>query len=106
MEKIWKNNPTIVLNILYIEKKCHVLISKINRNCEKKVLWKIPNVEKEKLFALLRWITSKHDGDFYCLNYLHSLRTEKKVKSHQKVCKNKYFCGIVLPSQKDNILTF
>ena len=40
-----------------------------------------------KLSALLRGITSKHDGDFYCLNCLHSFRAENKLKSHQKVYK-------------------
>ena len=28
---------------------------------------------------------------------------EKKIKSHEKVCKNKDFCGIVMPSDKNNI---
>ena len=32
----------------------------------------------KELFTLLRGITPKHQGDFYCLNYLNSLRTEKK----------------------------
>ena len=35
-------------------------------------------------------------GGFYCLNYLHSFRTENKLKSNEKVCKNKDFCGIVM----------
>ena len=52
----------------------------------------------------LRGIKPKHHGDFYCLNYLHSFRTEKKLKSHEKVCKNKEFCGILMPSEKDNLL--
>ena len=60
----------------------------------------------KKLSILLRGITSKHHGDFYCLNCLHSLRTENKLKSHEKVCENKDFCGIVLPPKKDNILKF
>ena len=55
---------------------------------------------------LLREITSKHQGDFYCLNCLHFFRTENKLKSHEKVCKTKDFCGIVMPSEKDNILEF
>ena len=62
----------------------------------------IPSEEKEgwhylavkKLFTLLRGITSKHHGDFYYLNCLHSFKTEIKLKSHGKVCKNKDFCGI------------
>ena len=60
----------------------------------------------KKLSALLHGIKSTRKGDFYCLNCLHSLRTENKVKSHEKVCKNKDFCGIVTPSEKDNILEF
>ena len=54
----------------------------------------------KKLSALLRGITSKHQGDFYCLNCLHSFATKNKLKSHEKVCKNKEFCGIVLPTPK------
>ena len=59
----------------------------------------IPNEEKEgwyylavkQLSALLRAITSKHKSNFYCLNCLHSFRTENKIKSLGKVCKNKFF---------------
>ena len=95
----------------------------------------IPNEEKEvrkgksegrrhylaikKLSALLGRITSKK-GDFYCLNCLHSFRTENKLKYHENVlcktkdfcglckvlCKNKDFCGYVMPSEKDKILEF
>ena len=51
----------------------------------------IPNKEKEgwhciavkKLSELSRGITSKDHGDFYCLNCLHSFRTEHKFKSHE-----------------------
>ena len=60
----------------------------------------------EKTSALLTGMISKHHGDFYCLNCLHSLRTENKLKSHEKVCKNKDFCGIVLSSEKDIVLEF
>ena len=56
--------------------------------------------------TLLRRITSKHHGYFYCLNCLHSFRTENKLKSHEKVCKNKDFCGIVMPTEKNQILKF
>ena len=107
-----KNYPTVALNILYIKEKeiCPVHISKINLNCEKQV---IPNEDIEgwhylavkQLSTLLRGITSKYYGDFYCLICLHSFRTENN-KCLEKVCKNKYFCGIVPPSEKDNILEF
>ena len=60
----------------------------------------------KKLPALFHGITSKHKGDFYCLNCHHSFRIENKLKYHEKVCKNKDFCRIVMPSKKDNILKF
>ena len=72
----------------------------------------IPNEETEewhylalsKLSALLNGTTSKRQGDFYCLNYLHCFRKENKLKSHEKICKNKDFCRIVIPSEKNNVL--
>ena len=51
-------------------------------------------------------IISKHKDGFYCLNCPHPLSTENNLKSHEKVCKNKDFSGIVMPSQKDIILEF
>ena len=33
-----------------------------------------------KLSALPRGVTSKHDGDFYCLRCLHSFRTKSKLE--------------------------
>ena len=56
--------------------------------------------------STLRGITSKHHSDFYCLNCLYSFRTKNRIKSLEKVCENKDFCGIVMPSEKDNILEF
>ena len=38
------------------------------------------------------------------MNCLHSFRAENKLKSQEKVCKNKDFCGILISSEKDNIL--
>ena len=61
-------------------------VSKHNANCEKQViLLMIPNEEKwrylaaKKLSALFRGITSKHRGDFYCLNCFHSFKTKRKL---------------------------
>ena len=107
-----KNNSATALNILYIKE---IEISPaFNSNCEKQIiLLMFPNEEKEgwlyiitlshycyfKLSTLLHGMT-KHDGGFYCLNCLHSFITEDKLKSHEKVCKNKVFCGIVILSEK------
>ena len=52
-------------------------------NREKEGWWDYLAVKK--LSALLHRITSKNKGDFYCLNYLHSFRTENKLKSHENV---------------------
>ena len=59
----------------------------------------------EKLTSLLKEITSKNNGDFYCLNYLYSFRTKKR-QSHKKVCENKDFWNIVMPSGETKILEF
>ena len=107
----------MALNILYIKEKekCPAYISNHNSALEKQIiLLMIPNEEKEgwhylavkKLLALFHGITSKHKGDFYCLNCLHSFKTENRLRSHEKVCKNKDFRGIVMPSEKDNVLEF
>ena len=74
----------------------HAYVSKHISNRENNViLLMIPNREEwdylagKKLSALLRGITSKNNGDFYCLSYLHSFR--KKIESHEKVCETKIF---------------
>ena len=38
--------------------------------------------------------------------FFHSFREDYSLKSHEKFCKNKDFCGIVMSSEKDNILEF
>ena len=62
----------------------------------------IPNGEEcyylviKKISALLRGISTKHDGDFYCLNCLHLFRPKNKLEYYKKVCKNKDFCCVVI----------
>ena len=112
-----KNNPTDALNILYTKKKelLPAYISKHDSTRKKQIiLLMISNKEKKgwhylvvnKLHTLARGIKSKHHGGFYCLSYLHTFRTENELKSHEKVCKNSDFCGIVMLSEKDKILEF
>ena len=60
-------------------------------------------LQQKKLSALLRGTTSKHHSGFYCLNFLHSFATENKRESHKKVCENKNFCNIVMPSEDTKI---
>ena len=82
-----KNNYTIALNTLYSKEKeiCPAHISNHNSTRERQIiLLMILNEEKEgwyhlaveNLSALLRGLTSKHHGDFYCLNCFHYFRAE------------------------------
>ena len=99
-KKFEKNNITIALNVFYAKKEkiYPAYVSKHNSNREKQViLLMIPNRKEchhlpvKKLLALLRGITSKHYGDFYCLNCFHSFRTRNDLECHKKVCENKDF---------------
>ena len=112
-----KNKPTIAFNILYTKEKeiLPAYISKHNLTCEKQIiLLIIPNEEKagwnylavEKLSALLHKKTSKHKSDFYCLNCINFGGTERKLKIHEKMCKNKDFCGVEMPSERNKVLKF
>ena len=56
------------------------------------------------LSALFRGITSKHDGDFYCLNYFRSYTTENKLKKHKNVCENHDYCYVEMPEEDNKIL--
>ena len=47
--------------------------------------WHYPAVKS--LSALLKEITSKHDGDFCCLNCLHSYRTKDRLKNMKMYAK-------------------
>ena len=60
----------------------------------------------KKLAALLWEITSKHEGDFYCLNYFRSYSTEKKLKKHHNVCKNHDYCDVEMPNEDNKILKY
>ena len=105
-----KNNLTIALNILCIKEK-EILqpnISKHNSTHEKQIiLLMIPNKEKEGWYYLAKTVyIIKHHGDSYCLNCLYSFRTENKLKCHEKICKNKDFCGVVMLLEKDETLEF
>ena len=90
----WKNfemnKKSIALNILYVpyntEELRYAYKSKYNLKCENQViLLMIPNGKKwhylavRKLSALFRGITSNNNGDFYCLNCLHSFRIHVKI---------------------------
>ena len=81
--------------MLFKKKLYSAYVSKHNSKREKQVIVvMIQNgkrrhyLEVKKLSALLRGIASTSDGDFFCLNCLHSFRTKIKLVSHKNVSEN------------------
>ena len=58
----------------------------------------------KSLSKLFRGISSKHDGDFYCLGCLHSFRSDKTLKKHERLCDNHKYCKTVMPDDDKKIL--
>ena len=74
--------------LLKKKKMCHASISKYNSKHEKQVILlmiedkaKLHYLVVIKLSASLRKTTT-NNGDFYCLNCLHSFRSKNKLVSH------------------------
>ena len=110
-------NNDIALNILYIPhntKRIQLAYrSKNNLTCDKQViLLMITNGEKwhylvvKNLSGLLRGITSNHKDDFYCINCFRSYRTKSKLELHEKICENRDYCHVEMPTKGNNIIKY
>ena len=53
-----------------------------------------------------RGITSNHCGDFYCLNCLHSFRTDNALKKHERLCDNNDYCNVEMVTQFNKTLKY
>ena len=60
----------------------------------------------KKLFALFRVMISNSNGDFYCLNCLHSYRTENELKKYENICKNYNYCYVEMPNKDNKIIKY
>ena len=58
------------------------------------------------LSKLFRGITSNNHGNFYCLNYLHSFRTDNALKKHESLCENDDYCSVEMPTKPNKILKY
>ena len=58
----------------------------------------------KSLSALLRGVTSKHVGDFYCLNCFHPYSIENKLKKYENVCKNYDYCCVEMLKEDNKII--
>ena len=56
--------------------------------------------------ALLRGVTSNHNGDFYCLNCFHSYKTENKLKKQERILKDHDYCYVEMPNEYNKILKY
>ena len=115
--KKFERNNEVALNILYVPrntKKIEIAYkSEHNLTREKRViLLMISNGENwhyltvNNLSRLLRGITSNHDGDFYCLNCFHSYRTKNKLEAHEKICENRDYCHVKMPTKDNNTIKY
>ena len=115
--KDWKKfelNNEVALNILYVphntKKREIAYKSKHNLTRENQIiLLMISNGENwhylvvKSLSGLLTGITSNHKEDFYCLNWFHSYRTKNKLEAHKKICENRGYCRVEMPTMEKNL---
>ena len=118
--KDWRKlelNNEIALNVLYVPhntRKIQVAYkSKQNLTCNKQViLLMITDGEKwhyltvKNLPGLLRGITSTHKEDFYCLNCFRSYRTRNKLEVHKKICENRDYCNLEMPTKDNYVIKY
>ena len=57
------------------------------------------------LSRLFNGVTSNHNGDFYCLNYSHSFRTDNALEKHERLSDYDY-CSVEMPTQFNKILKY
>ena len=53
----------------------------------------------KRIPGLLRGITSRHNGNFYCLNCFHLYTNENKLRKHEKICNDHDFCFLKMPKE-------
>ena len=64
------------------------------------------NRPTKSLSKLFKEITSNNHGDFYCLNCLHSFRTDNALKKHERLCENNDYCSVEMPTKLNKILKY
>ena len=112
-----KNNEKYAINVLYaVDDKKDIrrrYISKHNKTCDHKInLLMITDgkckwhyVAIKSIPALLKGVSSKHNGGFYCLNCFNSYKTKRKLDDHEKLCGNKDFSAIKMPEEKNKFIS-
>ena len=57
------------------------------------------------LSRLFKGITSNNVGDFYCLNCLHSFRTDNALEN-ERLCNNYDYCSVEMPTKFNKTLKY
>ena len=119
--KDWRKfecNKTITLNILYVPyntkqiKQAYISKHNDERDTHVNLLMITDGTSNwyylavKSISGLLRGITSNHNGDFYCLNCFHSYTRERKLRKHERICKDHDFCDIKMPDEDNKILKY
>ena len=60
----------------------------------------------KSLLALLRGITSNHNGDLNFLNCFHSYSTKNKLKRNERVCHYHDYRCVEMPNEDNKILKY
>ena len=55
---------------------------------------------------MLRGITSKYNGKFFCINCFHSYSTKDKFKKHKDVCEKHDYYYLEIPKEDNKILKY
>ena len=99
-KKFESQNPDVALNVLSVEgfEIRQAYISKHNGSRKCVDLLIVKSGEKS-LSGLLRGVTSRNNGDFYCRNCLGSFRTKNACEDHFEACKDHDFCYVKMPEE-------
>ena len=64
------------------------------------------NRPTKSLSKLFRGITPNNHGGFYCLNCLHSFRTDNALKKHERLCEYNDYCSVEMPTKLNKFLKY
>ena len=88
-------------------------ISKYNPKRKSQVIFLMTTDDKKwyylavkSLSALLKSITSNHNGDVYCLNCFHLYSTKYKLKKYERVRYDHDYCYVEMPNEDNKILKY
>ena len=92
----------------------HAYKSKLNLTRELQVILLMINDDGEKwhylcvkkLSALLRGISSNHNGDVYRINCFKSFRTKAQLEIHKKMCENHDYCYVQMPNNENKTVKY